>query len=265
MALRLSFGQYYQAKSLLHAMDPRAKIASALAVMVSCGMVLTPAQLALELAFGLAAVALSRVPVRKVLSSVAPLYVMLLVLGLFNLFFVHSGEALLSLGPLTITTDGAWYALCYPLRFSVCVLMGALLLLTTTPAQLTDAFDALLSPLAKLGLPAHELAMVFSLMLRFIPTLAEEAQTIRDAQAARGGAIEQGRPLQRLHAVGSIVVALLASSAHHADNLARALDARCYVGGARRSHWHPLHMTARDWIALAVTAAYLVALILLGM
>ena len=264
MALRLSFGQYYQAKSLLHAMDPRAKIVAALAVMISSCVVLTPAQLALELAFGLAAVALSKVPIRKVLSSIAPLAVMLLVLGVFNLFFVRTGDTLVQLGPLAITADGAWYAVCYPLRFMVCVLMGSLLLLTTTPAQLTDACDSLLSPLAKVGLPAHELAMVFSLMLRFIPTLADEAVAIRDAQAARGGAIEQGKPIQRLRAVGSIVVALLASAAHHADNLARALDARCYVGGAKRSHWHPLHVEARDWAALAVTAAYVVALVLLG-
>ena len=265
MALRLSFGQYYQAKSPLHALDPRAKIVAALIVMFSSAVVLTPAQLALELVFGLVAVALSRVPVRKVLAAIAPLAVMLLILGLFNLFFVHTGTVLVQLGPVTITDDGAWYAVCYPLRFSVCVLMGALLLLTTTPAQLSDAFDSLLSPLAKLGLPAHELAMVFSLMLRFIPTLADEVIAIKDAQAARGGAIEQGNPLHRLRAVGSIVVALLASSAHHADNLARALDARCYVGGAERSHWHPLHMQARDWAALAITAAYVVALVLLGM
>lgn len=264
MALRLSFGQYYQAESLMHAMDPRAKILAALIAMISTCVVLTPPQLALELAFGLVAVALSRVPVRKVLSSVAPLAAMLLVLGLFNLFFVRTGERLFSLGPIAIHSDGAWYALCYPLRFSVCVLMGALLLLTTTPAKLTDAFDALLSPLARIGLPAHELAMVFSLMLRFIPTLTDEALAIRDAQAARGGAIEQGNPLQRLRAVGSIVVALLASAAHHADNLARALDARCYVGGARRSHMYPLHMELRDWIALAVTVAYAATLILLG-
>lgn len=264
MALRLSFGQYYQAKSLLHAMDPRAKIVAALVVMISSCVVLTPAQLTLELAFGLIAVALSKVPARKVLSSIAPLTVMLLVLGLFNLFFVSSGTVLARLGPLTITSDGAWYAVCYPLRFAVCVLMGALLLLTTTPAQLTDAFDSLLSPLAKLGLPAHELAMVFSLMLRFIPTLADEAKSIMDAQAARGGAIERGKPLQRLRAVGSVVVALLASAAHHADNLARALDARCYIGGAKRGHWHPLHMEFRDWAALAITLAYVVVLVLIG-
>ena len=263
MALKLSFGQYYQAQSLLHSMDPRAKIVAALAVMISSCVVLTPAQLVLELAFGLIAVALSKVPIRKVLTSIAPLAIMLLILGLFNLFFVHTGEPLVQLGPVTITADGAWFALCYPLRFSVCVLMGALLLLTTTPARLSDAFDSLLSPLARLGLPAHELAMVFSLMLRFIPTLADEAVSIRDAQAARGGAIELGNPLQRLRAVGSIVVALLASSAHHADNLARALDARCYVGGAERTHWHPLRMKPLDWAALAITVIYVVALILL--
>ena len=263
MALKLSFGEYYQAESMLHRMDPRAKICAALAVMISSCMVLTQAQLALELAFGLAAVVLSRVPVRKVLSSIAPLTIMLLVLGLFNLFFVQSGGELVRWGALRITSDGAWYAVCYPLRFGVCVLMGALLLLTTTPAQLSDAFDALLSPLARIGLPAHELAMVFSLMLRFIPTLADEAAAITNAQAARGGAIESGRLLMRLRAVGSVVVALLASAVHHADNLARALDARCYVGGAARSHWHPLRMQALDWAALGVTGAYVVVLVLL--
>ena len=232
--------------------------------MISSCVILTPAQLGLELAFGLVSVALSRVPARKVLSSVAPLAATLLILGLFNLFFVRTGAPLFAIGPVTVFSDGAWYALCYPLRFSVCVLMGALLLLTTTPAKLTDAFDALLSPLARLGLPAHELAMVFSLMLRFIPTLTDEALAIRDAQAARGGAIEQGNPLRRLQAAASIVVALLASAAHHADNLARALDARGYVGGAQRSQWHPLRMKPLDWLALALTAAYVAALILLG-
>ena len=263
MAFRLSLGEYCQANSLLHRMDPRAKTCCALAAMISSCVVMSPAQLVLELAFGLAAVALSRVPARKVLSSVAPLTLMLLVLGLFNLFFVQSGEELVHWGVLRITTDGAWFAVCYPVRFAVCVLLGALLLLTTTPAQLSDAFDALLSPLARVGLPAHELAMVFSLMLRFIPTLADEALAIKDAQAARGGAIESGSLLRRLQAVGSIVVALLASAAHHADNLARALDARCYVGGTARSHWHPLRMQARDWAALAVTCIYVVALVLL--
>jgi energy-coupling factor transport system permease protein len=106
--------------------------------------------------------------------------------------------------------------------------------------------------------------MVFSLMLRFIPTLADEASAILDAQTARGGALAEGSPIQRVKATVPVIVALLASSLRHANGLSRALDARCYEGGAARGHWHPLRMTASDWLALFVTAAYAVVLVSLG-
>jgi energy-coupling factor transport system permease protein len=101
-------------------------------------------------------------------------------------------------------------------------------------------------------------------MLRFIPTLADEASAVMDAQTSRGGALSEGSPIRRVRAVAPILVAQLASSLHHADDLSRALDARCYVGGAARSHWHPLRMRAADWLALLATAAYVVALLLIG-
>lgn len=264
MALRLSLGQYWPARSPLHRLDPRAKAACALAAMVSVFFVRTPQQLAFSWAAALGLVALSRVPARAVLGSVRPVMAMLCLLSACNLLLVNTGDVLAALGPLTITSGGLWAAVLYSLRLVVAVMAAALLLLTTTPTQLTDAFDAALAPLSRIGLPGHELAMVFSLMLRFVPTLADEASAILDAQTARGGALAQGSPLRRVRAVVPVVVALLASSVRHANDLARALDARCYVGGAARSHWHPLRMAARDWAALAVTGAYLAALVHLG-
>ena len=192
MALRIRMGQYLPRDSRIHRLDPRAKLACALAVMVTVFFIQTPLQLALGLAFALVVVALSKVPLRQVAQSIRPLVVLLCVLGLFNLFYVGEGATLFSLGPVRVTSMGLWWAVCYPLRFTIAILMGALILLTTTPTQLTDAFEACLSPLSRVGLPGHELAMVFSLMLRFIPTIADEASAILDAQTARGGAVTEG-------------------------------------------------------------------------
>lgn len=264
MALRLRLGQYYSTDSVVHSLDPRAKSVCAVAVMVSVFFIHTPVQLAMGYAFALIAVALARIPASKVLASIRPVAFALLLLSIFNLFLVNTGDVLWQLGFLRITTDSLAAALLYSLRLVVGVIAGALILLTTTPAQLTDAFDSLLAPLSKIGLPGHEIAMVFSLMLRFIPTLADEASAVIDAQTARGGALGVGSPLQRIRAVTAVLVALLASSFNHANDLSRALDARCYEGGATRSHWHPLHMRARDWLALAITAVFVAALIILG-
>ena len=261
MPLRISIGQYYPANSPIHRLDPRAKVAGALVLMVTVFFINSAVQLAFGFACTLALLALARVPAGRVLRSVRPIVAVLLLLAVFQLLCVRSGEALWSLGALSITTGGVRAALLYSLRLVIAVVAGALLLLTTTPTQLTDAFDACLAPLSRVGLPGHELAMVFSLMLRFIPTLADEASDIHDAQATRGAHLSEGSPAARLRSLGSLLVALLASSVRHADNLSRALDARCYEGGGQRTHWHPLRMRPTDWVALAVTAAYAVALV----
>lgn len=263
MPLRISIGQYYPAASPVHRLDPRVKVAGALVLMVTVFFIHTPAQLAFGFACTLALLALAHVPAGRVLRSVRPIVAVLAVLAVFELVCVREGDEVWRLGALAVTTGGIRAALLYTLRLVIAVIAGALLLLTTTPTQLTDAFDACLSPLARLGLPGHELAMVFSLMLRFIPTLADEASDIHDAQATRGAHLSEGSPAARLRSVGSLLVALLASSVRHADNLSRALDARCYEGGAARTHWHPLRMRTTDWLALVVMTAYVVALLAL--
>ena len=264
MALRLTLGQYYPTQSPLHRLDPRAKVLCALVMMVSVFFMRTPAQLVFGWVFALVLVALSRVPAHKVLDSVKPVMLMLLLLAFFNLLLVRKGTELVHAGPLVITTGGVWAAVLYSLRLVVAVIAAALLLLTTTPTQLTDAFDAFLAPLSRVGLPGHELAMVFSLMLRFIPTLADEAGAILDAQTSRGGALAEGSLVRRIRSIVPVVVALLASSMRHANGLSRALDARCYEGGAGRTHFHELRLRPRDAVAALVTLAYVAALVALA-
>ena len=264
MAFRISLGRYVAADSALHRLDPRTKIVCGIALMVSVFFIHTPLQLVYGWMCALALVLLSRIPLGKVLSSLRPIIAVLLALSVFNLLLVTTGEPLFVAGPVRITTDGLWAAVNYSMRLVVAVIAATLILLTTTPTQLTDAFDALLAPLSRIGLPGHEIAMVFSLMLRFIPTIADEASAIVDAQTARGGALADGTLIQRIRAVVPVIVSLLASSLRHANGLSRALDARCYEGGAARSHWHPLKLHARDGVAVAITVAYVVVLISLG-
>lgn len=261
MALRISLGQYYDADSIVHRLDPRTKVVGAIAIMVSAFFIQSPCELVLGFAITLGLVVVAHVPARNVLTSIKPVVFMLALLSLFNLFMTTDGTTIARLWFLRITTSGVRSAVLYSLRLVIGVLAATLMLLTTTPAQLTDAFDALLAPLARFGLPAHELAMVFSLMLRFIPTLADEAGAIMDAQKARGGALGEGSPLKRVRAIIPIIVSLLVSSIHHANDLSRALDARCYEGGAGRSHWHPLRMHARDAGALVVVTLYVMLIV----
>ena len=264
MALRIEIGQYYAADSPVHALDARAKLLCALAALVAIFCVSGAAQLVAVAAFTFAVLVASRVPGGRVLAAVRPLVVFLAVLSLFNLFFVQSGDVLASLGPLAITTGGIRAAVLYTARFALALVLGSLVLLTTTPTQLADAFDSLLSPLSRVGLPGHEIAMVFALMLRFVPTIADEASAIMDAQALRGGAFDEGGPVRRIRSLVPVVVALLASGLRHADGLARALDARCYEGGSGRTHYHEQRLTRRDLIAAALTATFILALVLLG-
>ena len=222
------------------------------------------AQLGVAATFVVAALATARVPAGRVIASVRPLMVFLAVLSLFNLFFVRTGNVVATLGPVSVTDGGVLAAALYTARFALALVLGSLIMLTTTPTQLSDAFDRMLSPLSRVGLPGHEVAMVFSLMMRFIPTLADEASAIIDAQSLRGGAFDEGGPVQRVRSIVPVVVALLASGLRHADGLSRALDARCYEGGEGRTHFHEQRLGARDAVAALVTASFIGALAVLA-
>ena len=265
MARGIGFGQYLDTESPIHALDARTKVVGALATMISLFCIHTPAQLILGLAFIIAVTLIARIGIKRALEATSYVLVMILILAVINLFLTTSGTPLVELGFIRITDDGVTAAVLYSLRLIIGVLAALVLHMTTTPARLTDAFDALLSPFGKIGLPAHSIAMVFSLMLRFIPTIGDEAAAIVDAQRARGGSFSEGSFSRRIQAIVSVIVALIASCLNHATNLARALDARCYEDGGTRTHWHPMRFTALDAVAFVVIVAYVCALVVLGL
>ena len=263
MSQRVSIGRYYSAASPIHALDPRTKIVVAIAFMVSCLAVTDTIGLVLAGAFVLIAIALARVPVGSVLAQLRPVAFFLVVTSLFNLFFVRTGNELLAVGALRITTGGVEAAILYTLRFLFLLLMGSLLMLTTQPMALTDAAERLLAPLAHLGVPVSEGMLVLSIALRFVPTLGEDARAIANAQIARGAKLEGGRFRDRIAAFIPLAVPLFSAAVRHADRLACAMEARCYTGGTGRTHYRELRFHRRDAIAAVAFVLYLVALIAL--
>ena len=249
--------------SLLARLDPRAKLVTFLLAMFTAFAISTPAQLVLALVVTVGLFSAARAPLRSIMNSVKGFLILMLLLALFNLLVTHTGRRLAAWGPFVLTTGGIWVAVLYACRFMLIIFLGALLVETTTPTQMTDACESLLSPLSRLGIHTNEIALVLSLALRFIPTLEREVQAIVEAQAARGGSIESGSLSQRLHAAIAITVPVFAGALRHADNLSRALDARCYEGSRQqRTHYRLLQLGRMDILFIALMALYLLALLL---
>jgi energy-coupling factor transport system ATP-binding protein len=235
-----------------------------LALMFTAFMIHTPAQLALSAALVAGIVAAARISPLRLLASIHMFLALFVMMGLLNVFFVRTGTTLLTIASVPITTDGLSVAMLYMSRFALVVILGAVLLETTTPTALADGFGSPLSPLHRV-MHTQELALVMSLALRFLPILGRETRAIMDAQSARGGSIETGSPARRIKAMGAIIVPVFAGTLRHADNLSLALDARCYEEGARRTHWRLMRVRTRD-IAFGVLATvYIVALVVLGL
>lgn len=249
--------------SLLARLDPRAKLVTFLLAMFTAFAISTPTQLVLALVVTVGLFAAARAPLRSIMNSVKGFLVLMLLLALFNLLVTQTGRRLAAWGPFVLTTGGIWVAVLYASRFMLIIFLGALLVETTTPTQMTDACEALLHPLSKLGIHTNEIALVLSLALRFIPTLGREVHAIVEAQAARGGSIESGSLSQRLHAAIAIAVPVFAGALRHADNLSKALDARCYEGSRQqRTHYRLMRLEKIDILFIALMAIYLLALLL---
>lgn len=256
--------QAAQALGPIHALDPRFKLAATIIYMISCLMVATTPQLVLAGCVALAAVMLARVPLRRLLAQLRPIVFFLAITSLFNLFFVETGELICTLGPLAIHAGGVSAAVLYTLRFVFLLLIGSLLMLTTPTVALTDATERLLLPLERLGIPVSQGMLVLSIALRFVPTLSHDARAISNAQIARGAKLEGGRFLDRMRAFIPLAVPLFSAAIRHADNLAHAMDARCYTGRPGRTHYHELRFSwRRDGLAFACLASYLALLIAL--
>lgn len=257
-------GRYLPGTSLLHRLDPRVKLVSIIVCICATVSISNPIQLFWALGGLLVLCICSRLSPASIFSCIKPIAPFAAIVTLFNLFVVQGGAELYMLGALSISEAGLWAALLYTARLLMAVTLGALLLLTTTPTALTDAAEGMLAPLGRLGVPVHEIAMVFSLALRFVPILADETQSVIDAQAARGGSIEDGSPAERLRALTAVLSAVFAGALRHAQNLSRALDARCYEGGEGRTHYREMCFRHAEALFITVCLVWFALLIVLS-
>lgn len=260
---RVAFGEYYNTHSFVHSMDPRFKITIAAVFMLSIVVVQSVAGLALVLAGLLAATLATRVPFGKVAGALKPMIFFLVFTFVVNLLFRHEGTPTLVLGPITIYSEAPWAALFMTVRLSVVLIATALLGFTTQPIDLSDATESMLSPFERFGMPAHEIGMMIAIALRFIPTLIEELDTIKKAQMARGADFETGNALTRAKAIVPLLVPLFVSAFRHAEELAVAMEARCYHGREGRTRVRELKIGVRDWIATGLATALVTALVAL--
>ena len=261
MAANALFGRYWEADSIIHRLDPRTKIVGVLVMMVITFSAATFPSQAVVAAGTVALFALARVPLGQALRSIAPLSFIIVLTAIFNLFWVQGGAVLAQWGPLAISEEGVRMMVFISIRLTILLLVGSLLTLTTTTLDITEAFERLLMPLARVGVPAHEFALILGIALRFLPQFAEELHTIRVAQLSRGAKLATSPTKSGIAGLTSLLVPLFASAFRHADTLASAMDARCYHGARGRTRLHPLAFATRDGMAAVAMAALLAAVI----
>lgn len=252
----ITIGQYVKGDSILHRLDPRTKIFGMLAIMVALFFVNNWIGLVYAAVVVFAVLFASQVPLKFYIRGVKPLRWILLFTAAIQIFLTP-GEIIWQWGILHITAEGVRLAIFMCVRLVLLVMTTSVLTLTTTPIVLTDAVENLLSPFKRIGVPAHELAMMMTIALRFIPLLADETEKIMAAQKARGAAFDEGGLMDRVRALLPILVPLFLSAINRASELAMAMEARCYHGGEGRTRLHELHYENRDRVA-----GILVALIL---
>ena len=262
MMKNITMGQYYPVDSWVHRLDPRTKILLTIAMIVAVFLVKTMAGYALILGFMYLTSRLSNIPFKMLIKGVKPLRFILILTFLLNLFFNTGTTILLEWKFLKITQEGLSQAIHYSLRLIFLVLGTSLMTLTTSPIALSDGIEMLLSPLKVIKFPAHELAMMMSIALRFIPTLMEEADKIMKAQMARGADFESGNLLARAKAMVPLLVPLFVSAFRRAGDLAMAMESRCYHGGEHRTRLRVLKITKNDWLAALCVAVLIAAIVL---
>ncbi|MBC3517009.1 energy-coupling factor transporter transmembrane protein EcfT [Neobittarella massiliensis] len=257
----ITIGQYFTGHSALHRMDPRTKLVLTIAYIVV--LFLTDSLPGYLLAIGLLVLCykLAHIGLKVILRSLKPVIPLVLFTGILNMFFI-SGDVLWHWWIFRITQQGLYFAAIMSVRI-ICLIAGtSLLTYTTSPIALTDGLERLLAPLAKLHFPVHELAMMMTITLRFIPTLVEETDKIMSAQKSRGADMETGGLIKRVKALVPILIPLFVSSFRRADELALAMECRCYRGGEGRTRMRQLHMGGVDLAATAVMALICAGIIL---
>ena len=244
----VTFGQYFPGRSLLHRLDPRIKILSVIFLIVWIFMAEHILSYALLLATCLGLILVAALPLKTVFRSIRGIFIILLITALINLFLTKGeGEPLWNWGVLSIYEEGIWRAVKMFLRITILLIMTSVVLTyTTSPIDLTDGIERLLSPLAVIHVPVHDFAMMMSIALRFIPTLIEETDKIMSAQKARGADFSSGGIIKRIKALLPVLIPLFISAFRRAEELATAMECRCYRGGKGRTRMKVLHFHLRD-------------------
>ncbi|MEG2858285.1 MAG: energy-coupling factor transporter transmembrane protein EcfT [Clostridia bacterium] len=261
--VNITLGQYFPGSSVVHRLDPRTKLLLTIAMIVSVFLVKGFVGYAVLFAYILYAATTSKISLKVMAKGIKPIFFIIVLTFILNVFFAGEGTPLIQWGILRITDQGLISAVYMALRLVLLVLGTQLLTLTTSPIALTDGLESLMKPLSKVGFPSHELAMMMSIALRFIPTLLEEAQKIMMAQKARGADFESGNLVERAKAMLPLLVPLFVSAFRRADELALAMEARCYRGGEHRTRMKVLKFQKIDLCAFFSMALLITAIVLL--
>ena len=260
----ITLGQFFPGNSVIHRLDPRTKLVMLVAYIVA--LFIATSWISYGLLFGFLAfvIAVSQIPLKSIVKGMKPLVLILIFTAVLNLFLTDGETVLVSLGIITITLEGLLRAFFMLIRILMLVTCTFLLTYTTSPIALTDGLESLLSPLKKIKVPVHELSMMMCIALRFIPTLIEETDKIMSAQKARGADFETGKLMDRVKALIPILVPLFISAFRRADELATAMECRCYQGGDGRTKMKLLRYHRNDFVAFAFGVVVLAATITLA-
>ena len=260
----ITLGQYFPGNSLIHRLDPRTKLIMLVVYIVALFMAKGWVAYAVLFAALVWVIKISTIPVKSIVKGMKPLVLILVFTGILNLFFTQEGTLLVDFWIIRIYSGGLSRAAMMVARILMLITCTFLLTYTTSPIALTDGLEALMNPLKKVGVPVHELSMMMCIALRFIPTLIEETDKIMCAQKARGADFENGSLIERAKALIPILVPLFISAFRRADELATAMECRCYQGGEGRTKMKLLRYHREDFVSFGIGAALVAAVVLLG-
>lgn len=260
----ITLGQYFPAESVIHRLDPRTKIIFTFLFMVAVFIANSVISFAFSAVFVLYIIFLSKIKLSYILKSMKPVVFLILFTAVINIFFTGGDDIIFKLSFLQVTKSGLYAALIMAMRVVILITATSLLTYTTSPILLTDGIEKLLEPFNRIGVPSHELAMMMTIALRFIPTLLEETDKIIMAQKARGADFESGNLIRRAKALIPILVPLFISSFRRADELATAMECRCYRGGKNRTRLKELKFTHLDAYALVQMVMFMIILVVMG-
>ena len=261
MLTDITLGQYFPGNSFIHKLDPRTKLLATLIYIIAIFFAVTPLAYGILTVFAAVVILISRVPWMLVFKSLKPIWIIVILTMLIHMFTAPGEHIVFTWKFLSVTAEGIDMGVKMAVRLILLLLFSSVLTFTTSPIVLTDGIENLLRPFKKLGVPAHELAMMMTIALRFIPTLIEETEKIMNAQKARGADLDTGSLLQRVKALVPVLIPLFISSFRRADELAMAMECRCYHGGDGRTRMKQLHVTAQDVVSTLVFCGMMAVII----